>query len=158
MCALVFGFATGLHLVTALPANASPVSGEISLVSRDGIIPSTDFSWIRNWAALGDSYAAGIGVGKLHSDADAASCSRYDESYPDQMDLYFGDPPSGSSRSFQHYACSGDTSQMIKNNQVPRLKDGSQDFITLSAGGNDVGFSDVLKTCIFLPTPVCPLT
>lgn len=153
---LSFLAAISLPLVASLPATVSSSLRKASLVGRDdGLDTSTDFSWIQHWAALGDSYAAGIGAGTVRPEADAASCSRYDEAYPSLMETYFGDPPSGSFRSFQFYACSGDTSKMIRDGQVPRLNDGSQDFITLSAGGNDVGFSDVLKACIFLPSSVC---
>lgn len=37
--------------------------------------------------------------------------------------------------------------------QRPKLA-GYFDIITVSAGGNDVGFSDVLKACMFLPSSV----
>ncbi|KAI9802810.1 MAG: hypothetical protein M1833_001409 [Piccolia ochrophora] len=120
--------------------------------ATESLDPSQDFRWIQHWASLGDSYAAAIGAGGNTKGADSYYCSRYDGGYASLMEQAFGEPQKGSYRNWQFYACSGETSVDIKKNQVPRLKDGSQQLITMSAGGNDVGFSVALKACILLPT------
>lgn len=51
-------------------------------------------------------------------------------------------------REFQFLACSGATSPQILANQVPQIQDGVQ-VITVTAGGNDAGFANVLKKCIY---------
>lgn len=51
-------------------------------------------------------------------------------------------------REFQFLACSGATSPQILANQVPQIKDGVQ-VITVTAGGNDAGFANVLLKCIY---------
>jgi len=74
-------------------------------------------------------------------------CSRYDQSFPA---LINADPRLGSSdgRTFNYWPCSGAvTDGVIK--QVNALKDGSQDLITISSGGNDAYLSDILNECVF---------
>jgi len=74
-------------------------------------------------------------------------CSRYDRSFPA---LINADPRLGSadSRTFNYWPCSGAvTDGVIK--QVNALKDGSQDLITISSGGNDALLSDILNECVF---------
>ena len=54
-----------------------------ALLPRD--TPSADdYSWIHKWAAVGDSFTAGIGSGDgLYDDTDnSRECSRYDYTYP----------------------------------------------------------------------------
>lgn len=55
-----------------------------SLVRRAG--DPTDFSWVHRFAALGDSFTAGIGsgiqLGGVFHNKDDWTCSRYDQSYP----------------------------------------------------------------------------
>jgi lysophospholipase L1-like esterase len=102
-----------------------------------------DHSWVKKWAAIGDSYGAGLGAG-LRLDY---SCSRYEGGYSNLMNQHesFGNNPN---RTFQYLACSGLKSSEILVKQVPSLKDGL-DLITISAGGNDVALGDVLDSCIF---------
>jgi GDSL-like lipase/acylhydrolase family protein len=102
-----------------------------------------DHSWIKKWAAVGDSYAAGLGSGLRVE----YGCSRYDGGYPSliNQDDRLGN---SSNRTFQYIACSGLKSTEILAKQVPHLKDGL-DLITISAGGNDVALGDVLDSCIF---------
>jgi hypothetical protein len=102
-----------------------------------------DHSWVRKWAAVGDSYASGLGSG-IRLDY---GCSRYDGAYANIInnDDRFG---FNHNRSFQYIACSGVKSTDILLKQVPQLKD-NLDLITVSAGGNDVALGDVLDACIF---------
>jgi hypothetical protein len=74
-------------------------------------------------------------------------CSRYDQSFPAQINA---DPRLGSSdgRTFNYWPCSGAvTDGVIK--QVNALTDGSQDLITISSGGNDALLSEILNECVF---------
>jgi len=113
------------------------------ITKRDDVAKDpNDHSWITHWAALGDSYSAGIGCGYLLDHA----CSRYNLSWPNLMneDARMGK----TSREFQFLACSGATSPEILAHQIPQLSDGLQ-IITMTAGGNDAGFSDILIDCVF---------
>jgi hypothetical protein len=58
----------------------------------------------------------------------------------------------GTSRDFQFLACSGATSQEILFDQIPQISDGVQ-VITMTAGDNDAGFSDILIDCVFGVNP-----
>jgi lysophospholipase L1-like esterase len=111
-----------------------------------GIYDPFDFSWVKSYGAFGDSFAAGIGVGNLRPDVDAKACSRYSGGYPAKVQAVI------QAQNFQFVACSGDTSKDILATQFAKLLPISStfDLITMSAGGNDVGFSDVLKACLFL--------
>ncbi|KAH9864717.1 hypothetical protein J1614_010653 [Plenodomus biglobosus] len=119
-------------------------------LKRDGNgMDPYDLSEIKTWAALGDSYASGIGAGQQLGSilADAWFCSRWSKAYPyilnQKAELGTG------TRDFQFLACSGYTSNQIKDEQVSKLKDGSQQLITLSSGGNDVYLSSILNACVY---------
>lgn len=109
-----------------------------------------DLSGIQSLAAVGDSYLSGIGAGTKLSGSDASTCSRYDGSYGYLLNQQIG---GSSTRKFDFLACSGATSSEVLTKQVSALQ-GNIQAIILSAGGNDVGLSDVLETCIF---PIHPL-
>ncbi|MCJ1293439.1 hypothetical protein MMC34_004994 [Xylographa carneopallida] len=104
-----------------------------------------DLSGIQSLAAVGDSFLSGIGAGTLLPGSDASTCSRYDGSYANVLNQMLG---GGSTRKFDFLACAGATSSDVLNQQVPAMQSNVQ-AVLLSAGGNDVGLSDVLETCIF---------
>ncbi|EEH42138.2 uncharacterized protein PADG_06958 [Paracoccidioides brasiliensis Pb18] len=109
----------------------------------DKVIPWKRFE---NIAILGDSYAAGIGAGKVLEGKGDAKCSRYDGAYG-----YVLKSLSPRKHNFQFKACSGDTTVEIKK-QVDSLKNKSQNLVTLSAGGNDALLSEILRNCVVLPS------
>ena len=137
-----------LLAVTALhirPAFGNPPKYKSSIEHRQSIMGKDPFdhSWISEWAALGDSYASGIGAGHRVS----WSCSRYDRAYGQLIndDESLGTNPT---RTFHFLACSGATTRDILDGQVNTLPN-KQMMITMSAGGNDVGFADVVDACFF---------
>jgi lysophospholipase L1-like esterase len=99
----------------------------------------TDFSWVKRWAAVGDSFTAGIGSGSplgnfLTDGPDDNSwyCARYDTSYP----MIINDALGGSVEEFQFVACSGDRTGGIYK-QIQGLE-GNLDLVIMTAGGNDL--------------------
>jgi hypothetical protein len=102
-----------------------------------------DHSWITEWAALGDSFASGPGAGKRSN----WWCSRYDGAYGNLInnDQSLGVNPN---RNFHYLACLGQTTSEILRDQVNSLSN-QQMMITMSAGGNDVGFGDLVDACIY---------
>lgn len=113
----------------------------------DALVEAAPFSQFKNVAILGDSYAAGIGAGKLLGSKEDKKCSRYDGAYgPVLLSLSKDNKPKS-----QFIACSGDTSDGIKK-QAESLDDKSHDLVTLSAGGNDALLSTILMKCILLPS------
>ncbi|KAF2474074.1 SGNH hydrolase [Lindgomyces ingoldianus] len=116
-----------------------------SLVSTEQVplkIPDAKYPWIRRYASIGDSYAAGLGSGSRID----WSCSRYNNSYPNILHASFlGDDPK---RNHQFLACTGAASTDVIEKQIPALHD-NLDLLTISAGGNDVGLTVILNNCIY---------
>lgn len=94
-----------------------------------------------NYVALGDSYASGPGI---PTQVDAA-CARSDQNYPSLL---------AAARNWQptDVSCSGATtadlagSQDAQPPQLDALR-ADTDVVTLTIGGNDLGFSSDLATC-----------
>lgn len=93
---------TALHVRPALgnpPKYKSSMEPRQSVMGRDPF----DHSWITEWAALGDSYASGIGAGNRVS----WWCSRYDRAYGqlinDDEPWHKPQPPVPLSRLFRAY-------------------------------------------------------
>lgn len=118
--------------ITPVDLNDTLLSDATVLKAREDKKPDpTDLGWIRRWAAIGDSFTAGIGAGNLYSQTDEDKrCSRYDRSYAAKLEQAIGDA------NFQYLACSGDRTLQI-NQQVKKLE-GNLDFVILTGGGNDL--------------------
>src|SRR5882757_9119442 len=86
---------------------AGVLTSSVAANSQDAAKRATDpldYSWIKKFAAVGDSFTAGIGSGDLYSDNDNSyDCSRYDYTYPVIMNNFFGP----SIDQFTYLACSG---------------------------------------------------
>ena len=117
------------------------------LALRDNSQDPLDPGWVKDFTAIGDSYAAGIGAGNVLNGNGDSSCSRYDAAYS----LIVNNMGFGGKPKFTFLACSGDKSGDVME-QVKKIGDDSQDLVTVSAGGNDALLSDVLKACVFLPS------
>jgi lysophospholipase L1-like esterase len=89
------------------------------------------------YVALGDSYAAGSGT-RSYLD-DGTSCHRSVYAYPA---LVAGSR--GYALNFR--ACSGARIADVANLQLGALGSGTS-YVTITVGGNDAGFADVLTTC-----------
>jgi lysophospholipase L1-like esterase len=88
----------------------------------------------QEYAALGDSYAAGVGSGG------SGGCGRSDSAYPS---LWNG---AHSPADFRFVACSGATTQDVLDGQLAPLSSETT-LVTLTIGGNDIGFAEVMTTC-----------
>ncbi|KAH7304114.1 SGNH hydrolase-type esterase domain-containing protein [Rhexocercosporidium sp. MPI-PUGE-AT-0058] len=130
-------------VVNAFPQLLPGFSRLFGRQTADADVDYEDLSYVKKWAAIGDSYAAGIGAGtKL---ADSGPCARYNDSYPNLINTF--DTMSGTQK-FDFLACSGATTPDVVDKQVSVLTD-SYDLITVSSGGNDVGLVDILNKCIY---------
>ncbi|KRC60573.1 hypothetical protein ASE14_06120 [Agromyces sp. Root81] len=96
------------------------------------------------YAALGDSYAAGLGAGSYLE----TSCYTSSKGYPALLDadanLALAARP----------ACRGATTADVIATQVPALP-ANVARVTLTAGGNDVGFANVMQNCFVLVNSTC---
>jgi lysophospholipase L1-like esterase len=90
-----------------------------------------------NYVALGDSYASGTGAGDY---GDSGDCMRSANAYPNLW------TNANAPASFTFAACSGAVTQDVLNSQVSSLSSDTT-MVTISIGGNDAGFVDVITDC-----------
>ena len=91
----------------------------------------------RSLVALGDSWASGVGSFVYFNDG--TNCYRSPFSYPSLIAANTG-------LSLTLAACSGATTSDVLNSQLAALP-ATTDYVTVSVGGNDLGFSSVLTAC-----------
>ncbi|HEX8509570.1 MAG TPA: SGNH/GDSL hydrolase family protein [Propionibacteriaceae bacterium] len=89
------------------------------------------------YLALGDSYASGLGSRTYY--ADGTSCYRSPDSYGALTAARYG-------LSLTLAACSGAVTNDVATRQLRTLSS-STAYVTITVGGNDVGFSPVLTEC-----------
>ncbi|KIR60836.1 SGNH/GDSL hydrolase family protein [Micromonospora haikouensis] len=115
----------GATLTLAVPAQAAP----------------TD-----RYVALGDSYASGVGAGSYTSES--GSCQRSTNAYPA---LYNANVKPAS---YKSVACSGATTTDVINNQLSALSS-TTTLVSVTIGGNDVGFANIMTTCVLYGESQC---
>ncbi|MEU2930088.1 SGNH/GDSL hydrolase family protein [Streptomyces sp. NPDC007251] len=98
------------------------------------------------YVALGDSYSSGVGAGSYISSS--GSCDRSTNAYPYLWNA------AHSPSSFAFNACSGATTDDVMANQLGSLNS-STSLVSISIGGNDAGFSDVMTTCVLQSDSDC---
>ena len=98
------------------------------------------------YAALGDSYSAGVGAGSYTSES--GSCKRSTNAYP-----YLWKNAHAPS-SFSFVACSGARTGDVMNNQLSVLST-STTLVSISIGGNDAGFASTMQTCVLDSESAC---
>jgi lysophospholipase L1-like esterase len=123
--------ATAIPLATAGPAAAEPEQGPV-----------------QRYVALGDSYAAGPLV--PIPTGEPAGCLRSDRNYPSVVAQGLG------VSDFRDVSCSGATTENVTGPQSvplgenpPQLDALAPDtqLVTISIGGNDIGFGDIVTEC-----------
>jgi len=89
-----------------------------------------------DYVALGDSYSSGTGTREYFE----SGCERSVYAYPELV----ADEVPGLELTF--VACSGAETSDVLANQVSSLS-AATDWVTITIGGNDAGFSDVITEC-----------
>ena len=89
------------------------------------------------YVALGDSYSSGVGTRVYYSDG--TNCERSPDAYPAKVSA-----ARGYALSFQ--ACSGAKTTDVNSTQLGPLS-ATTNLVTISIGGNDAGFSNVIVNC-----------
>ncbi|GGW91506.1 SGNH/GDSL hydrolase family protein [Streptomyces chryseus] len=92
-----------------------------------------------DYVALGDSYSSGVGAGSY--DSASGDCKRSTRAYPVLW------AASHSPSTFAFTACSGARTGDVTAGQLAPLN-ASTDLVSLTVGGNDAGFADVMTTCV----------
>ncbi len=90
-----------------------------------------------SYVALGDSYSSGVGT-RSYID-DGTSCQRSVYAFPSLISA-------ARSYSLNFRACSGAKVPDVTNSQLSALSSGTS-YVSISVGGNDAGFADVLTEC-----------
>ncbi|WP_205323622.1 SGNH/GDSL hydrolase family protein [Glycomyces sp. YM15] len=91
---------------------------------------------LTRYVALGDSYASGTGTGDYFDE----ECLRSDRAYPQLL-------ADGLGAELTFEACSGATTADLHSEQLGSL-DVDTDIVTVTIGGNDIGWSEAIRACI----------
>ncbi|WP_400994263.1 SGNH/GDSL hydrolase family protein [Agromyces sp. GXQ0307] len=94
------------------------------------------------YSALGDSFASGTGS---QSYIDSTDCDRSSLSYPKLLDA----DATANVQLVAFPACSGASTADVINSQVRAIARGTT-RVTLTVGGNDLGFSNVMTWCFVI--------
>ncbi len=97
------------------------------------------------YVALGDSYSSGLGAG---NDDTGGSCDRSAAAFSALWAAAVGPV------SYLSLACAGATTSGVTSGQVPAIPVDTT-LISITAGGNDVGFSTIMTTCALHGTTAC---
>jgi lysophospholipase L1-like esterase len=96
-----------------------------------------------DYVALGDSYSSGVGTPGA-----SGSCLRSPQGYPQLwVDTH-------EVSSFADATCSGAKTADVRADQISSLSS-ETDLVTITIGGNDVGFADTMLTCTLGTTKSC---
>ncbi|MFF3939399.1 SGNH/GDSL hydrolase family protein [Streptomyces phaeofaciens] len=91
------------------------------------------------YVALGDSYSSGVGADSYISSS--GDCKRSTKAYPYLWNA------AHAPASFTFAACSGARTGDVLANQLGGLNS-STGLVSITVGGNDAGFADVMTTCV----------
>jgi len=100
-----------------------------------GVAPAAS---AEQYVALGDSYSSGVGT-REHYDS---GCKRSSYSYPKLIDTQ------RANTDVVLAACSGAWTGDVTTNQLGSLSSTTR-WVTITIGGNDAGFADVITECAF---------
>lgn len=99
-----------------------------------------------HYVALGDSYSSGLGAGSYLPAS--GSCDQSSLAYPARW------AGANQPASYLSEACAGATTSDVLSSQVGALS-AATTLVSITIGGNDVGFASVMATCVLLPTGSC---
>jgi lysophospholipase L1-like esterase len=99
------------------------------------LVPAASAAAAPQYVALGDSYSSGVGTRVFYNE----ECSRSPDAYGPKIAA-----ARGYTLSFQ--ACSGATTTEVNSKQLGTLSS-STSLVTITIGGNDAGFSNVIVNC-----------
>ncbi|GAA4692920.1 SGNH/GDSL hydrolase family protein [Streptomyces youssoufiensis] len=99
-----------------------------------------------DYVALGDSYSSGVGAGDY--DSGSGDCKRSNRAYPKLW------AAKNAPASFHFTACSGAVTGDVLNKQLGPINSGT-DLVSITIGGNDAGFVDVMTTCVLQSESTC---
>jgi lysophospholipase L1-like esterase len=135
--------------ISRIAFSAAVLTSLTGLVTAVAAMPAAEAASAVNYVALGDSYSSGLGAGSYISSS--GSCDRSTNAYPEQW------AAAHIPASFVSVACAGATTSDVTGSQVSALS-ASTTLVSLTIGGNDAGFSNVMETCVLHSTSTCVST
>ncbi|MFE0578774.1 MULTISPECIES: SGNH/GDSL hydrolase family protein [unclassified Streptomyces] len=126
----------------ALTSSLLLAAGAVLFGAGQAAAAQADFGYV----ALGDSYSSGLGAGNY--DGASGNCKRTNRAYPALW------AAAHSPQTFAFTACSGARTGDVLSGQLGPLNSGT-DLVSITIGGNDAGFSDVMTTCVLQSESTC---
>ncbi|MGW0735746.1 SGNH/GDSL hydrolase family protein [Streptomyces sp. NPDC002851] len=133
-----------LSRITAYASSLLLAAG-LALTSA-GPAQSAEQRAAESYVALGDSYSSGVGAGNY--DSGSGDCKRSTRAYPALW------AAANSPSSFAFTACSGARTGDVVNGQLGPLSSATS-LVSITVGGNDAGFADVMITCVTSSDSAC---
>ncbi|MGW0466178.1 SGNH/GDSL hydrolase family protein [Streptomyces sp. NPDC003027] len=125
--------------------SSSLLLGAVLALTGAGAAQATETA-AHDYVALGDSYSSGVGAGSY--DSASGNCKRSTRAFP----VLWANANSPSSFSFT--ACSGARTGDVTSGQLGPLS-AATDLVSITVGGNDAGFADVMTTCVLQSEASC---
>ncbi|MFD3738361.1 lipase [Streptomyces sp. CB00316] len=126
--------------------SSSLLLGAALALTGAGIANADSSAQAVDYVALGDSYSSGVGAGSYESSS--GDCKRSTRAFPRLW------ANANSPASFAFTACSGARTNDVTSGQLGPLN-ASTDLVSISVGGNDAGFADVMTTCVLQSEATC---
>lgn len=120
--------------------------GAVTFAAGSLLWPGSASAAGTRYVALGDSYSSGTGAGDY--DPGSGSCKRSANAYANLW------AAAHTTESYKFVACSGATTTSVAAGQLGALSS-STTLVSITVGGNDAGFSDVMLTCVLYSTSTC---
>jgi lysophospholipase L1-like esterase len=135
-----------MKLSRAAAFSSSLLLGAVLALTGAGQAQADATTQSLDYVALGDSYSSGVGAGSY--DSASGNCKRSTRAFPK---LWAG---ANSPSSFAFTACSGARTGDVTASQLGPLNS-STDLVSITVGGNDAGFADVMTTCVLQSESTC---
>jgi lysophospholipase L1-like esterase len=101
------------------------------------LIPAASAAALPQYVALGDSYSSGVGTRDFYEES--SECDRSPDAYPPKV-------AAADSYTLSFQACSGAKTTEVNEKQLGTLS-ATTSLVTITIGGNDAGFSNVIINC-----------
>jgi lysophospholipase L1-like esterase len=116
--------------------NKNRIIGLLALVFGM-LIPAASAVALPQYVALGDSYSSGVGTREFYEEP--GECDRGPNAYPPKV-------AAAKSYTLSFQACSGAKTTEVNEKQLGTLS-ATTSLVTITIGGNDAGFSNVIINC-----------
>ncbi|MEV4683920.1 SGNH/GDSL hydrolase family protein [Streptomyces kurssanovii] len=135
-----------MKLSRAAAFSSSLLLGAVLALTGAGQAQADSTTQSLDYVALGDSYSSGVGAGSY--DGASGNCKRSTRAFPKLW------ANANSPSSFAFTACSGARTGDVTASQLGPLTS-STDLVSITVGGNDAGFADVMTTCVLQSESTC---